>query len=78
MKKTIELCTFPDHDQNYCKVFKVPMKWLRKKLIKERRSGEKRSNIIKRFVDSYCWDETYFLYLQSINEKVMLEESEVS
>lgn len=73
---TTELCTFPDDDKDYCKVFEVPTDWLTD--IIERLDGfnEQLGTSLSQFLEEYCWDETYFIYLQAKKEKKLLKEAE--
>ena len=74
LAKTIELCTFPKDDADYCLSFIVPQTWLIKVIKKEdERSGRKPTSLNK-FLDNYCWDETYFIYEAAKTDGVLLKE----
>lgn len=68
-EKNIDLCTFPDDDKDYCKVFTVSKEWLTTAL-----NGES----IESFLDRYTWDETFVLYLNAGNEESIINEYEQS
>lgn len=71
-----ELCTFPDDDRDYCKVFSVPTEWLLDLLEKMDTFNERKGVDLQNFLDNYCWDETWFVYLQAKAEGKLLSESE--
>lgn len=67
----VGLCTFPDDDKNYCKYFEVHERWLMETLdgMNERKGVD-----LKRFLDNYTWDETWFIYeLAKNNDKLIME-----
>lgn len=67
--ENIDLCTFPDDDKDYCKVFTVSKEWLTTAL-----NGES----IESFLNRYTWDETFVLYLNAGNEESIINEFEQS
>ena len=67
----IGLCTFPDDDKNYCKYFEVHERWLMETLDS---MNERKGVDLKRFLDNYTWDETWFIYeLAKNNDKLIME-----
>lgn len=75
---TIELCTFPVADEEYCLFFSVPRDWLSNYLRKiEYNSCRKKSDNLKEFLENYTWDETYFIYETGREEGMILEENRV-
>ena len=72
LAKTVELCTFPKDDNDYCHSFTVPQEWLVVFL-----STEKKKIRLKDFLENYTWDETYFMYESAKRCGVLLEEEVV-
>ena len=68
--KYTSLCTFPDNDFDYCKTFVVETEWLEQYLEKNIRVCS-----LKEFVDSYFWDESWFIYLAAVAQKKVISES---
>lgn len=74
----VELCTFPVVDEDYCLSFVVPKKWCSDYLRKiEYIPCRKKTDNLKEFLDTYAWDETYFIYEAAREEGVILEENNV-
>ena len=71
-----ELCTFPDDDRDYCKVFSVPTEWLLDFLEKLDAFNEGKSVDLQDFLYNYFWDETWIIYLQAKKEGKLLSEME--
>ncbi len=71
--KKVWVCTFPEDDRNYCHEFLVPKgtirEWLNEEPIVERTVNE--------FLEEYCWDETYMLYLYASATGQIIKEREV-
>lgn len=70
----VDICTFPQDDKNYCHEFTIARacleEWLENAPEEERTPDE--------FLDTYTWDETYFLYLSAGTLGKIIEESEVA
>lgn len=70
----VDICTFPNDDANYCHEFTIErvylLEWLKSQ------TGEKRT--MDEYLDTYSWDETYFLYLQAKALGKIIEEREVA
>lgn len=75
LARTIELCTFPKDDADYCLSFIVPQTWLTKVIKKEDECSGRKTTSLKKFLDNYCWDETYFIYEAAKTDGVILEET---
>ena len=76
--KTIELCTFPVSDEDYCLSFIVPEKWCSDYLSKNNyKYCRKKTDNLKEFLETYTWDETYFIYQTAREEGVIFEENSV-
>lgn len=73
---TVELCTFPDDDKDYCKSFAVPTKWLVEVLHSLGEFNERKGVDLDNFLENYVWDETWFLYLWAKSECVLAYEYE--
>lgn len=71
-----ELCTFPDDDRDYYKVFSVPTEWLLDFLEKLDTFNEGKSVDLQDFLYNYFWDETWIIYLQAKKEGKLLSEME--
>lgn len=71
-----ELCTFPDDDRDYCKVFSVPTEWLLDFLEKLDTFNEGKGVDLQNFLYNYFWDETRIIYLQAKEEGRLLSETE--
>lgn len=77
MEQTIELCTFPVDDKDYCLSFVVPKTWL-KDILERMDSLNNREEVdLKNFLDNYCWDEAYFIYEAAKADGVLLKEENV-
>lgn len=74
MPKTIELCTFPNSDKDYCKTFSVPKEWLIDLLERVDQLHNREGVSLERFLEEYVWDETWFVYLQAKNAGKLLKE----
>lgn len=72
--QVIGLCTFPDEDEQFCKVFYVQKGWLVERLETLDSFNERKGVDLDRFIENYIWDETWFLYEQAKKENVMLYE----
>lgn len=72
----IELCTFPDDDKDYCKVFTVPKNWLIDILETVDSFNERKGVNLENFLDNYAWDETWFIYLQAKSQNKLISEEE--
>lgn len=72
--KEIELCTFPDDDKDYCKVFSVPKDWLLDILERLDDKNERKGVDLENFLENYVWDETWFIYLQAKAEGNLIRE----
>lgn len=59
----IALCTFPDDDADYCKMFVVETAWLKGQI-----------SDLEDFLDNYVWDETWPLYLLSKGQMKLVSE----
>lgn len=72
--ETVELGTFADNDDQFCRVFTVPKDWLID--ILERLDGfnEQYGVDLENFLDNYCWDETWFIYKQAKCQGCLLKE----
>ena len=77
LAKTVELCTFPENDNDYCHSFTVPKDWLLNVLDSLDRANNREGVNLKRFLDNYIWDETYFIYENAKQNGVLLEEETV-
>lgn len=64
----VELCTFPDDDDDYCKIFTVPKKWLLDLLERMDGLNNNQGVDLEQFLEEYVWDETALIYEQAINE----------
>ena len=73
-EKEIELCTFPDDDNDFCKLFKVQKNWLINLLEKLDSFNERKGVDIDEFLENYIWDETWFVYMQAKKEDKIIEE----
>lgn len=73
------LCTFPDNEANYCKLFVVETAWLKQGLTmhgKQGRDNEEREDILRRFLDEYTWGETHSIYLTAVARNKLISEEE--
>ena len=77
LAKTVELCTFPKDDNDYCHSFTVPRDWLIDILEKMDSLNERKGVNLKNFLENYVWDETYFIYENARKNGVLLEEEVV-
>ena len=75
-QEIIELCTFPDSDDDYCKVFAVTRDWLVDILDRLDQSNEQRGVDLENFLENYVWDETWFIYEQAKAFGEILREDE--
>ncbi len=74
----VELCTFPVIDEDYCLSFVVPKKWCSDFLSKNNYNNcRKKTDNLKEFLETYTWDETYFIYQTAREEGMILEENRV-
>lgn len=71
-----ELCTFPNDDKDYCKVFSVPTDWLIDILERLDKVNERNGVDLENFLENYVWDETWFIYLQAKAKGKLLREDE--
>ena len=69
------LCTFPDDDKDYCKVFIVKTEWLYD-WWRENHDGELPVDAFYEWLQEYAWDSTWFAYLSAKAEKVVVTEYE--
>lgn len=71
--EAVDICTFPKDDKNYCHEFTIElaylMEWLESNPAEDRTPDE--------YLETYSWDETYFLYLSAGTLGKIIEESEV-
>jgi hypothetical protein len=75
--RSIELCTFPDDDRDYCKYFEVPKDWLIDVLERLDNMNERKGVDLENFLDNYVWDETWFIYeLAKAKGKLIMEQEE--
>ncbi len=73
ISETVSLYTFPDRDKNYCHKFVVY-----KDDLSEWLNGQANEcRTVREYLDTYTWDETYFLYLAFTVLNKIIEESEV-
>lgn len=73
--ENIALCTFPDDDKDYCKYFEVPRGWLID--VWEKWNNVDQKNIdFEEFLDSYVWDETWFIYCLAKSNGMLIMEKE--
>lgn len=68
----IELCTFPEYDDHYCRCFSVPKAWLLRKSLFLQNSEEG----LAQFLEEYVWEDTYSLYLLARSEGVIFSEED--
>ena len=61
--KYVILCTFPDDDADYCKMFVVETEWLKGYCCS-----------LEEFLDNYVWDETWSVYLQAKAQNKVITE----
>ena len=73
-EQVIGLCTFPDEDEQFCKVFYVPKGWLVEILEILDNANERKGVDLERFIENYIWDETWFLYELAVKQGYMLYE----
>lgn len=77
-KEIIELCTFPDDDKDYCKIFTVRKSWLLGVLESLEEKNNQNPVDLENFLENYCWDETWFIYLYAKFEDMLISEEEQS
>ncbi len=77
MNETVELCTFPDDDKDYCTAFSVPKAWLLALLGRMDALNNREGVDLERFLDNYVWDETYFIHEQAVCDGVVTSEAQV-
>ena len=75
-QEIIELCTFPDSDDDYCKVFAVTRDWLVDILDRLDQCNEQKGADLENFLENYVWDETWFIYEQAKAFGEILREEE--
>lgn len=67
----VELCTFPDDDKDYCKLFSVNKDWHAENL--EKLTGEKD---LEKYLEEYSWDTTFLIYNAAKTESQLIFEKE--
>ena len=72
----VELSTFPDDDDCYCKDFMVPTDWLISVLEKMGDLNERKGVDLQNFLDNYCWHETYAIYEMAKAGNHLIKEEE--
>lgn len=77
-QEIIELCTFPDSDDDYCKVFAVTRNWLVDILDRLDQCNEQKGVDLENFLENYVWEETWFIYEQAKAFGEILREEEQS
>ena len=70
------LDTFPDNDDNCCKMFRVSKSWLIALLERLDDMNNREGVNFENFLENYVWDETYFIYIKSKEQGMLLEEYE--
>ena len=75
-QEIIELCTFPDSDDDYCKVFAVTRDWLVDVLDRLDQCSEQKGVDLENFLENYVWVETWFIYEQAKAFGEILREEE--
>lgn len=71
----VELCTFADNDEDYCRDFVVTKGWLLEKLQFMDSCNENKGVDLEKFLDEYVWDETWAIYEAAKAEgKLLFEE----
>ena len=72
--ETVELGTFADNDDQFCRVFTVSKDWLID--ILERLDGfnEQHGVDLENFLDNYCWEETWCIYCSAKQVGCVLSE----
>ena len=76
-QEIIELCTFPDSDDDYCKLFAVTRDWLVDILDRLDQCNEQKGVDLENFLENYVWDETWFIYEQAKASGKILREEEL-
>jgi len=76
-KGQIDLCTFPDSDDHYCKQFTVDKDWLIDILERMDALNNREGVDLIRFLENYVWDETWAIYLAAKADERVIEEKEV-
>lgn len=67
----VELCTFPDNDKDYCKLFSVNKNWL----IENLKVITGASDLVA-YIEEYNWDTTYSIYCTALAENQLIFEKE--
>lgn len=76
-EESVTLDTFPDDDKNFAKTFVVPAGWLKDLLERIDAFNEREGVDLERFLQNYIWDETWFIYLQAVTDKTIIQEAEI-
>ena len=77
VEQTVELCTFPKDDADYCLSFLIPKSWLLDILERMDSLNNREGVNLKNFLDNYCWDETWFIYEAAKADNILLKEETV-
>lgn len=73
----VELCTYPDHDSKFTKIFKVEHDWLIDKIIDLHKLNDGERTNLQNFLDNYIWEETEIIYQAAKTEHKLISEKEV-
>lgn len=71
---SVSLDTYPDKDDQQCRVFQVPTGWLLKLLEKLDELNEQKGVNLENFLCNYCYEETSFIYTQARIKGLVLDE----
>lgn len=72
IQKTIEICTFPEDDENFCHCFEVSTRWLAQWLFMNYNTHK----TIKEYIDEYDWTSSYMVYCDAQITKAIISEYE--
>lgn len=72
--EAVILCTFPDDENDYCKMFRVSKDWLLDLLEHLDDMNNREGVDLEKFLEEYVWDETYFIYIEAKEHEVLLGE----
>lgn len=73
----VELCTFPETDDSYCKWFVVEKKWLLDVLDRMDALNNRYGVDLNNFLENYDWSETDPIYHMAIAaDKLIVEKEE--